>query len=76
MQIKKIYLQSTWTKEKYKTQKTDHAFVWKNVWKKVELSHDDPGTIDIPMNTYTQNDDSVAGLISMSIAVLGTTWAP
>ena len=35
MQTKGTYLQSSGTKENYTTQKTDHAFVWKNVWREV-----------------------------------------
>lgn len=38
--------------------------------REVELSHDDPGTIDVPIDTHTQGIDSEVGSISTSIVAL------
>jgi hypothetical protein len=69
MQTKGIYMQSSGTKEKYMTQKTDHTFVWKML-RAVELSHVDPGPIYVPIDTHTQDNDTKVGSTSTSIVAL------
>ena len=32
MQTGETYLESSWTKEKYTTQVTDHIYAWSDVW--------------------------------------------
>ena len=61
------YLELSGTKEKYTTHVTDHTFAWKDVWWELELSRDDPETIDVPVDTKTQNSDSEVGSISTGI---------
>ena len=39
------------TGENYTTQELDHTSFWKDAWRKVGMSHDDPETIDAPTHT-------------------------
>ena len=73
IQTRGTYLQSSGTKEKYMTQETDHTFVWKNMWREVELSRDDPETINAPTDTHTEGNDSEVGSISTGIVALSVS---
>ena len=70
MQTGGTYLESSGTKEKYTTQVTARTFAWKDVWWEVELSHDDPEKIDVPIDTKIQDIDGEVGSISTSIIAL------
>ena len=70
MQIRGTYLKLYGTEENYTTQETDHTSVWKDVWREVEMSRDNPETIDAPIYTHTQGNDSDIGSVSTGIVAL------
>ena len=49
------------------TQERDNIFMWKDIWKKVEMSCDSPKAVDASMQSQTPSNVSYIGSISMGI---------
>ena len=71
-QIWGTYSRSYGTGENYRTQELDQTSVWKDVCRKVEMSRDDPETIDAPTHTQVNDSDICSvptGIVTLSISL-------
>jgi hypothetical protein len=59
------------------TQEKDHIFVWKDIWRQVEMYRDSPKVIDASIQPHSQSSDSDIGsycCFEYIVAQQGQCW--